>query len=138
MKTLYQIAVAAGIGIAVYFYLFNFDNMSETELVNSVLYWYIPLVFGLFGLTALRVKKTADENTTSTIKLLFSNKDGMLLALTIIVLLVSSLFGVVVFFIPLVIFKPTSNNFDLKVALFGTLVWLLLLLIFFKVLWPAL
>lgn len=138
MKRLYQLAIALGIGIAGYFYLFNFDNMSETELVNSVLYWYIPLAFGLYGITALRIKKNADEHTNSSIKLLFSNKDKGLLMLSIIVLLVSSVFGMVVFFVPLLMFKPNSERFDLNVALVGTILWLVLLFLFFKVLWPAL
>ncbi len=137
-KTLYTIGILAALGLLVYFYLINFDNMSETELVNSVLYWYVPLVFGLYGITALRIAKGAEAAGMTSVKYLFSGKDALLLALAILVLVLSGFIGFLVFLLPLVIFKPNNPNFDLFVALTGTFLWLILLYFFFQVLWPAL
>ena len=53
----------AGLGIFICFYIFNFDSMSETELLNNVLYWYIPLIFGVFGLAAIRLHKAMDRDS---------------------------------------------------------------------------
>lgn len=133
----YLAAIASAIGLLIYFYLFNFDNMSETELVNSVLYWYVPLIFGIYGIIALRIKNKMGDTTMSPLKFIFSGKDGLLLAL-IIVIGCGGLLGFVLLLIPLSIFKTTSPNFDFKVALLGTGLCVVLLWFFFNVMWPAL
>ena len=112
--------------------------MSETELVNSVLYWYIPLVFGMYGLTALRLKKNATEDDTSVVKKLFQSQDNSMTALAITILLLGGIIGIVLFFLPLSIFKEKSKNFDISVAIFGTILWLVALFGFFVLLWPSL
>ena len=134
---LYILSLAAGLGLFVYFYFFNFDNMSETQLLDAVLYWYIPLIFGLYGLLALRIKTYIGDAETNVIKHTFSGKDPLLLILAIILLLFA-LLGFFVFLIPLALFNIRKPNFDLKIALTGTLIWLILLWLFFQVLWPAL
>ena len=137
LKYLYLAAIATGIGLLVYFYLFNFDNMSETELVNSVLYWYVPLIFGIYGIMASRIKSKMGDSDMSPIKYLFSGKDGLLLILLILIGC-GGLLGLILLLIPLALFKASSPNFDLKVALVGTALCVALLWVFFKVLWPAL
>jgi len=134
---LYLAAIASGLGLLIYFYLFNFDNMSETQLVDSVLYWYVPLLFGVYGIIALRIKTKMGDNDMSAIKFLFSGKDGLLLFL-IIFIGCGGVIGLILLLIPLSLFKVSSANYDLKVALLGTAICLLLLWVFFKVLWPAL
>ncbi len=138
MKFLYLAALLAGFGIVVYFYGFNFDNMSETDLVNSVLYWYVPLTFGLYGLAALRVKKTADENTKSALGHIFSGKDVGLTVLGVLLIVLSGVVGFLLFIIPMVLFKIKFKGFDLMVAITGSLLWLAGLFVFFQVLWPSL
>jgi hypothetical protein len=138
MKFLYLAALLAGFGIVVYFYGFNFDNMSETDLVNSVLYWYVPLTFGLYGLAALRVKKTADENTKSALGHIFSGKDVGLTILGVLLIVLSGVVGFLLFIIPMVLFKVKYKGFDLMVAITGSLLWLAGLFVFFQVLWPSL
>jgi hypothetical protein len=138
MKFLYLAALLAGFGIVVYFYGFNFDNMSETDLVNSVLYWYVPLTFGLYGLAALRVKKTADENTKSALGHIFSGKDVGLTILGVLLIVLSGVVGFLLFIIPMVLFKVKFKGFDLIVAVTGSLLWLAGLFVFFQVLWPSL
>ncbi len=136
-KQLYVVCVLAGLGIFVYLYMFNFDNMSETELVNNVLYWYTPLIFGLFGLMALRLKKTIDPDS-SAINHLFSGKDQTLTIWTIVLLVATSLVGVLLLLIPLNLFKPQKSSYDVSVALVGTVIWLLALWFFFVGIWPSL
>ncbi len=136
-KYLYLAAIATGIGLLVYFYLFNFDNMSETELVNSVLYWYVPLLFGIYGIMATRIKNKMGDSDLNPIKYLFSGKDRWLLILVIFIGC-GGLLGLLLLLIPLAFFKTSSPNFDIKVALVGTALCVALLWVFFNVLWPAL
>jgi hypothetical protein len=107
-------------------------------LVNSVLYWYVPLIFGLYGLTARRITKTINEENESTISHIFHGGDALMITLLVILMILGGVIGILLFFIPLLIFKPKSNAFDLKVAFVGTLIWLVLLFAFFVVLWPSL
>lgn len=137
LNLVYLAAICTGIGLLVYFYLFNFDNMSETELVDSVLYWYVPLIFGIYGIMALRIKNKMGDSAMSPIKYIFSGKDGLLLALMLLIGC-GGLLGLILLLIPLSLFKANTPNFDFKVALLGTGLCVALLWLFFKVLWPAL
>ena len=137
-KTLYFLALGLGLCIAIYFYLFNFNNMSETELVNSVLYWYVPFIFGLYGLTAHRIAKTIGEENNNTIKHLFSGDDPLMIPLTVMLFLIGGIIGIIFFFLPLSIFKVKQDNFDLYVASTATIIFLVLLFAFFVLLWPSL
>ncbi|MEM7185179.1 MAG: hypothetical protein AAF466_00865 [Bacteroidota bacterium] len=134
---LYLAGIAVGIGLLIYYYGFNFNNMSETELVNSVLYWYVPLIFGVYGIIAARIKNKMGDEQMNAVKYLFSGKDGLLLFL-IIFIGCGGLLGLILLLIPLALFKVSTPQFDLKVALLGTLLCLGLLWLFFQVLWPAL
>ncbi len=138
MKYVYLAAILAGFGIVVYFYGFNFDNMSETDLVNSVLFWYVPLTFGLYGMAAYRVKKSADENTKSALGHIFSGKDTGLTVLGIFLIVISGVVGFLLFIIPMSIFKVKSKGYDFSVAIVGSVLWLVGLFVFFQVLWPSL
>jgi hypothetical protein len=137
-KIIYLLSLFLGLGLCIYFYFINFDNMSETMLVNSVLYWYVPVIFGLYGLTALRISKTIDVSSDSTIKHLFSWEDSLMNVLLIALFILGGLVGILLFFIPLAIFKPKSRNFDIYVSILGSVVWLVILFAFFVILWPSL
>ena len=138
MKYLYLAALLAGLGILVYFYGFNFDNMSETDLVNSVLFWYVPVTFGLYGLAAHRVKKTADPETGNALKHMFSGKDTGLTLFGVFLIVFSGVVGFLIFIIPMIIFKVRMKGYDFAVALVGSLLWMAGLWVFFQVLWPLL
>jgi len=133
----YLAGIATGIGLLIYIYLFNFDAMSETEMVNSVLYWYVPLIFGIYGIIALRIKNKIGDDEMSPLKFISSGKDGLLLALMILIGC-GGLVGFVLLLIPLSVFKVKAPNFDLKVALMGTGLCVLLLWGFFYLMWPSL
>jgi hypothetical protein len=138
MKYLYLAAILAGLGIVVYYYGFNFDNMSEEMLVSSVLYWYVPLTFGLYGLAAYRVRNSAEDNQGNALKRIFSGKDTKLTAIGVILLAISGIFGFLFFMIPLLIFKTKSKLYDFLVAFFGAALWLGGLWVFFFLLWNSL
>jgi len=134
---IYKLAVIIGVGIFIYIYMFNFNEMSEDDLVNNVLYWYTPLIFGLFGLMALRVKKTIDGDS-SAINHIFSGKDKTLLTWAIILILATLFIGFLLLLIPIAIFRPQRKNYDVSVAIVGTAIWLLSLWFFFIAIWPSL
>lgn len=133
----YLSGIATGIGLFIYIYLFNFDTMSESELVNSVSYWYVPLIFGIYGIIALRIKNKMGDNQISPLKFIVSGKDRLLLAL-IVLIGCGGLLGFLLLLIPLSIFKTHAPNYDFKVALMGTGLCVVLLWVFFQVMWPAL
>ena len=137
-KTLYLISLGLGLCLFIYFYLFNFDNMSESRLLEVVLYWYTPLVFGLYGLVALRIKKTITEGHNNTVQHLFSGDDPLMIPFCVILFILGGAIGALLFFIPLSIFKVKEENFDVYVAVSATFIFLGLLWFFFVALWPSL
>ena len=48
-KTIYQIAIIAGITLMVFLYVMAFDNFSETELVRLAYLWMPLIFFGIAG-----------------------------------------------------------------------------------------
>ena len=137
-RLIYIISITAALIIFIFFYLIEFNNMSETELVDKVLYWYAPLVFGVFGLFGLRLKSSMGEDEKSAVAFLFSGKDKQLTTWTIILIFATALIGVLLFFIPLSLIKPKTRNYDLILAMTGTLFWLGALWFFFVAIWPSL
>lgn len=137
MKVLYQLCIAVGLGLFVYFYFFNFDNMSETQLLEAVLFWYIPLAFGLYGIIALRIKSRIPAETKNSLTHIFSGKDVLLLVL-VLALLVFGVIGFAVLLLPVLVFNPKKSRYDLSVSILGVLILLILLWLFLVVIWPAL
>ncbi|MEL6811083.1 MAG: hypothetical protein AAFP76_07095 [Bacteroidota bacterium] len=136
-KRLFQLALAIGIALFAYTYLYDFDKMSETQMLNSVLYWFVPLIFGLYGLLATRVKERIPLEEKNVINYCFSGKDKGLL-ITIILLATFGVLGFIVLLVPLALFKIKDGRFEIYVALTGAVIMLVILYIFLKVLWPSL
>ena len=137
MKLLFYCSLGLGLTLLVYIYGLNFNTLSETELVNSVLYWYIPTIFGLYGLAANRIK-SGIEVDVSAISHVIKGADKKLSILAIILAAISGVAGIIFFFLPLAILKPQSTAYELKVALTGVVFWLVGLFIFFVAIWPSL
>ncbi len=137
MKQLYRFSILLGIILFVYIYFFNFDNMSETELVNSVLYWYIPLLFGMYGVMAIRIKRGVQEHESTVFKYLFSGKD-VTLTIFAVILALTGVLGLLLLFIPLSLVKVQSEKYDISVSFVGTIICLVLLWLFFNIVWPSL
>ena len=129
--------MAIGLGLFVYFYFFNFDNMSETALLEAVLFWYVPLAFGLYGLIALRIKERIPAEHSNSLSYIFSGRDVLLLIFVLLLLLLGVI-GFAVLLLPLIIFDPKKPKYDLSVSILGVLILLILLWLFLVVLWPAL
>ena len=92
----------------------------------------------MYGLTALRITKTKDEETTSAVKHILSDKDRTLTILAVVIGILGGLVGIILFFLSISIVKLNSKNYDIKVAFYSILIWLIALFLFFVVLWPSL
>lgn len=124
MKKLYIISIVIGVGIAAYFYLVNFDNMSETELLNSVLFWFFPLVFGLYGFAAEKLASLEQSNANEKRAVLVGQVLGKSFGLIGVAILLPFFF--------------VKNKSSVVVALAGSLCWLILLAIFILAIFPSL
>lgn len=61
-------AIIAGIAIAIYLYIYNFKNLSETELLFWTPFWFFPIILGYYGVVAtgtLRQKSSKKLETVS-------------------------------------------------------------------------
>ena len=138
MKYLYYLSLILGLGVAIYFYGINFDNMSETMLVNSVLFWYVPITFGLYGTAALKIKNLAISENGNAVQLMFSGKNVGLTILGLFLVIYTGFVGIFLFIAPLLAYRIKWKAYDFLVALTGSLIWLAGLWAFFFFLWDAL
>ena len=120
----YNFSIVIAVALIGYIYGFAFDDFSETELLQATLFWYLPLVFGIYGRTATKIEHSMDRGVSLQKQL----------ATTSLIVRFTGLLGVV-FFFP---FFFVSKGSALKVAVVGTVVWLVLLEIFFVGIWPSL
>jgi hypothetical protein len=120
---LFTVAILIGVGLAVYVYLFSFDEFSETELIELTPFWLLPIVFGLYGFTAEAVLNMLDRGEATTVAaaaLIFSN------AIPLIGIVLLS---------PLLLIRGSSA---VSIAAGATLVWTALLVAFFALVFPLL
>ena len=136
MKFVYFTSLIGGLGLLIYIYVFNFGSMSETELINNVLYWYIPVTFGLYALAATSVKGGVKEGA-SALSYILKGPSAAHYYLRVLIVL-GGIVGIIFFLIPLKVIATGSKNYAFNVAVFGTVLWLVGLFFFFVVLWPSL
>ncbi len=125
---IYFASIIIGVLIAIYIYLLNFDSFSETVLIRITPLWFFPIVFGYYGFVsqrmAAKLEKSHFENVAD---LLFSviqgstGKIGKLISLFV--------------HAPFIIIKSKR---PILVALGGSIIWAILLIIFFEVIFPML
>ena len=120
----YNFSIVIALALIGYIYGYAFDDFSETELLQATLFWYLPLVFGIYGRAATKIKQSMDRGVSLQKQLAKASLIGRF----------TGLFGLV-FFFP---FFFVSKSSALKVAVVGTVVWLVLLEIFFVGIWPSL
>jgi hypothetical protein len=120
----YNFSIVIAVALIGYIYGYAFDEFSEAELLQATLFWYLPLVFGIYGRTATKIEHSMDRGVSLQKQL----------ATTSLIVRFTGLLGVV-FFFP---FFFVSKGSALKVAVVGTVVWLVLLEIFFVGIWPSL
>ena len=120
----YNFSIVIALALIGYIYGYAFDDFSETELLQATLFWYLPLVFGIYGRTATKIKQSMDRGVSLQKQL----------ATTSLIVRFTGPLGLA-FFFP---FFFVSKGSALKVAVVGTVVWLVLLEIFFVGIWPSL
>ena len=120
----YNFSIVIALSLIGYIYGYAFDEFSETELLQATLFWYLPLVFGIYGRTATKIKQSMDRGVslqkqlaTASLLVRFTGPLGL------------------AFFFP---FFFVSKGSALKVAVVGAVVWLVLLEIFLVGIWPSL
>jgi hypothetical protein len=121
---IYNFSIVIAVVLIGYIYGYAFDDLSETELLQATLFWYLPLVFGIYGRTATKIKQSMDRGVslqkqlaTASLLVRFTGPLGL------------------AFFFP---FFFVSKGSALKVAVVGAVVWLVLLETFFVGIWPSL
>jgi len=128
MTPLFLAALLTALGLAVYLYLIEFDNLSEVRLVTLSPLWVILLAFGLSGLLAEKAAAlVADGDAADMV-------EGMHRVGT-----VSPLIYFVFLGLPRLIANPARlTSSPLGIAGITALCWAVLLYVFFLVLWPSL
>jgi hypothetical protein len=118
-----------GLLIVAYIYLLNFNELSETTLVQLTPVWFFFIVLGYYGLVAermlVRKEQTRSEAVADTLfEMIKATAPGP----------VGKLFAAFIH-LPFAVVKSKKSW---VVALVGALVWAVALFIFFSVIWPQL
>lgn len=125
-RIIYGLSIGAGAGMATYLYGFAFDQLSEAKLMRLTPVWMFFLVFGFYGLIAHSLwRAVARGQVTSPAEgvLRWTRPVGALgLPMLIMVF-------------PFLVVRSRNS---VVTALVGSLIWAVLLGIFFVGLWPHL
>ena len=127
-KSIYFASIIIGIFIAAYIYIINFDNFSETVLIRITPLWFFPIVFGYYGFVsqrmAAKLQKSQFENVADLLFSVIKESSGT----------VGKLISLFVH-APFIIIKSKK---PILVALGGSIIWAILLVIFFEAVFPKL
>jgi hypothetical protein len=129
IKYVYAGSLVLGLSIAAYIYLLNFEELSETTLVQLTPVWFFFIVLGYYGLVAERmlVRKEASRSEAvadTLFEMIKATAPGP----------VGKLFAAFIH-LPFAIVKSRKSW---VVAVVGALVWAVALAIFFEVIFPQL
>ncbi len=128
--TLYPLSLAFGIIIVVFTYVFMFDKLSETELVQFTPIWYFAIVFGSYGYLAEKIMSLVVKNKARDFRSAYRFWVKNITQRNIIL----GLLAIILFF-PFPFFNKMK---PLPVASLGALIWGLMLVVFFQGIFPAL
>jgi hypothetical protein len=67
-KTVFLTSLLGGLGLAGTIYFVLFDRLSETLLVQLSGLWFLPFVFGFYGLLARSVAKSPEQNPSGAVE----------------------------------------------------------------------
>lgn len=127
---LYPILIGMGIAIVLNIYLFAFNNLSETQLVAFTPLWFFLIIFGLYGYFAEFLMNRIIVGKGKNIPDAYNKWLGPFvkrhILLGLVLMLILSPFS----------FIRTRNS--LLVAFTGSVIWGILLLIFFTGIFPSL
>ena len=133
LRRFYWMLQAAGIAGAVYIYVLNFDNFSETEMVQWSPWWFMALVWGMSGLYAERVVKAILQGKAdSFVSGLHQATKGMVPIMTVLIYLL--------FFPPFFLLglHRWRINSPLLISLSVSLLWGIFLFVFLFGIFPSL
>jgi len=127
-SSIYFSSIIIGVLIAAYIYLIDFDSFSETILIRITPIWFFPIVFGYYGFVSLRMEVQLEKSHFENVAdLLFSviqessGKYGKLISIVI--------------HAPFLLIKSKK---PILVAFFGSVIWAILLAVFFEIIFPML
>ena len=130
VRFIYPLLIAAGLLVAVFIFGLAFDRLSETTLVRLTPIWFFLIVFGIYGYVAEKLLASVYSGESASVPAAL----GKWLKQTISQHPLFGLLAALLLF-PFLLTKARSS---LLAALLGSLVWGVLLLIFFEFVFPAL
>jgi hypothetical protein len=136
-KTVFLVSLLGGGALAGTNYFGLFDQLSETLLVQLSGLWFLPFVFGFYGLLARSVVKSpntgaAANETTAPIFAIIVKGIARVLppAISIVVLLLFCLVGLPLFFV--------KSRKPFVIATIGVALWAPVLVLFLVFIFPEL
>jgi hypothetical protein len=127
---IYPILLIIGIALVVYIYGIAFDSFSETMLIRITPLWFFPIVFGGFGFAAEKMLGYVASGEAVSIAEAYKKWMNVFISRHILV-------GFILMFF-LFPFSFFSSRNALLIAFFGSVVWGVLLLVFFNGIFPSL
>ena len=108
----------------IYIYIVKFDSLSEEKLISYTPVWLLLFIFGIYGLLSTKLIKQVNEGKYQ------NTREALVQS--------SKSFGIFgpfrqIFFFPL-IFLNLKNTFQL--AIVSTLIWAVVLVLFFQFVFP--
>jgi hypothetical protein len=127
---IYPILLGLGIIIMLYIYLIAFDDFSETQLVTITPLWFFFITFGIYGYFAEYLMKQVIDGKGVNLKEAYKKWVGKYLRYHFII-------GIILIVV-LAPFSLIRTRNSLLIAFAGSLMWGILLLIFFQAIFPSL
>ncbi len=127
-SSVYFASIVIGIMIAAYIYLINFDNFSETMLIRITPVWFFPIVFGYYGFVSQRMAAKLEKSH-------FENVADLLFS---VIQESSGTFGKLISIFIHAPFIVIKSKKPILVALGGSVIWAILLVVFFEAVFPML
>ncbi|MFK8013643.1 MAG: hypothetical protein AB8B80_16510 [Marinicellaceae bacterium] len=124
--SLYLTSVVTGLCIAIYFFVFDIEVYSNFMLIRGTLLWFIPVIFGYFGLIAQWLHANFVERSFRTPQDLFVSQSKQL------PVVIRPFLNAV--HIPLFI----PNKTPIFIAIAGSFIWAIWIMIFFVIIFPIL
>ena len=123
-NSLYSICIIFGVALFSYIYFYDFDSYSETKLISMTPLWMFPLVFGIYGFVAQKLLSHNNQN---------EGINRILMKKSASYKFIFPLFPLV--FLPFFFIKSRR---PIIVALIGSALWVVIMIFFFAVIFPAL
>ena len=130
MTAFYPMLLGAGLTMVLYIYLFAFDDFSETEMVRITPVWFFFIIFGLYGYFAEFMMNRVIVGKGKDISAAYHK--------WLSVFLKGHIFLGFILMIILFPFSFIKLRNSLLIAFIGSVIWGILLFIFFAAIFPAL